>query len=56
MFQRGLIDIIGLALFWGPSFLFNKIALVDLDPLTLVSLRVGLAGLLLWLFLSLLIL
>ncbi|MBP6103904.1 MAG: DMT family transporter [Gammaproteobacteria bacterium] len=50
MFQRGLIDIIGLALFWGPSFLFNKIALVDLDPITLVSLRVGLAGLLLWLF------
>ncbi len=50
MFQRGLIDIIGLALFWGPSFLFNKIALVDVDPITLVSLRVGLAGLLLWLF------
>jgi drug/metabolite transporter (DMT)-like permease len=50
MFQRGLIDIIALALFWGPSFLFNKIALVDIDPMTLVSLRVGLAGLLLWLF------
>ncbi len=50
MFRRGLIDIIGLALFWGPSFLFNKIALMDLDPITLVSFRVGLGGFLLWLF------
>jgi drug/metabolite transporter (DMT)-like permease len=38
---------------WSPSFLFIKLALQDLPPMTIVSLRVGLAacilfGLLLW--------
>lgn len=50
MFQRGLIDIIALALFWGPSFLFNKIALADIDPITLVSFRAGVGATLLYLF------
>ncbi len=50
MFQRGLVDIIALALFWGPSFLFNKIALMDIEPITLVGFRVGFAGLMLGLF------
>lgn len=52
MFSRGLLNIITLALLIGPSFLFNKIALVDIEPLTVVSLRIGFAAILLALLLK----
>ncbi len=52
MLQRGLIDIIVLALLWGPSFLFNKIALIDMQPLTLVSLRMIIGALFLGIILK----
>ena len=37
--------LIALSILWGGSFLFAKIAVAELPPLTLVLLRVGLAGL-----------
>lgn len=37
-----------LALFWGPSFFFIKIAVEDIPPATLVALRVGTGTVLLW--------
>lgn len=51
--QKGLLDIFTLAALFGPSFLFIKIAVQDISPITLVSLRVGIAGLLLLLILKL---
>ncbi len=53
LFQKGLFDIIALALLWGPSFLFMKIAISDITPFSLISLRVGLAGLFLFVVLKL---
>ncbi len=41
-----------MALLWGPSFLFIKIAVQEFPPLTLVAGRVGLAALLLYLLLQ----
>ena len=41
MFQKGFLDIFILAMLWGPSFLFIKIALKDVQPLSLVCLRVA---------------
>lgn len=38
-----------LSVLWGGSFFFVEVALVDLKPLTLVTLRVGIAALTLWL-------
>ncbi|MBX3499560.1 MAG: DMT family transporter [Alphaproteobacteria bacterium] len=38
-----------LSVLWGGSFLFGKIALAELPPLTIVLARVGLAGAALWL-------
>lgn len=52
MMQKGLLDIFALAAFFGPSFLFNKIAVQHIEPITLVALRVGLGGFLLWLVLK----
>lgn len=40
-----------LSLLWGSSFLLAKIAVVDVQPLSLVLLRVGLAALALWIVL-----
>ncbi len=40
-----------LATLWGPSFLFIKVAVAEIPPLTMVTVRVGLAALLLYLFL-----
>lgn len=40
-----------LSLLWGSSFLFAKIAVAEVPPLTLVLLRVGLAAAALWLVL-----
>ena len=38
-----------LSIFWGGSFFFNEIAVMELPPLSLVALRVGLASICLWL-------
>lgn len=53
MLQKGFLDIFLLALLWGPSFLFIKIAIRDIAPLSLVSLRVGFGALLLFAVLKL---
>jgi drug/metabolite transporter (DMT)-like permease len=45
--RRPLFAFLLLSLVWGSSFLFIKIAVQDLSPLTLVSLRLGLGLLLL---------
>ena len=37
-----------LSLLWGGSFLFVGVAVKELPPLTLVTLRVGLAAAILW--------
>ncbi len=42
-----------LACLWGPSFLFIKIALVEIPPITLVLGRIGIAALVLYLLLKL---
>ena len=52
MFNRGLLNIMTLAFLLGPSFVFNKIALVDIEPVTVVSLRIGFAAVLLALLLK----
>lgn len=39
-----------LSLLWGGSFFFIEVAVSALPPLTLVALRVGLAALVLWVF------
>ncbi|HUF39841.1 MAG TPA: EamA family transporter [Anaerolineales bacterium] len=41
-----------LALLWGPSFLFIKIAVEQIPPLTLVAIRLGLAAVFLYLVLK----
>jgi len=41
--QRSLLEISILALLWGPSFLFIKIAVQEIAPLTLVAVRISLA-------------
>jgi drug/metabolite transporter (DMT)-like permease len=41
MLQKGFLDIFILAMLWGPSFLFIKIASKDVQPLSLVCLRVS---------------
>lgn len=40
--------LLALSLLWGASFLFNGIAVKALPPFTIVTLRVGLAALVLW--------
>lgn len=42
-----MLNILLLASLWGPSFLFTKIAMAEIAPLTFVSLRISLAALLL---------
>jgi drug/metabolite transporter (DMT)-like permease len=39
-----------LSVLWGGSFFFVEVALTELPPLTIVSLRVGIAAVALWLF------
>ncbi len=48
---RSFFWILFLAALWGPSFLFIKVAVAEIPPLTMVTLRVGLAFLLLYLIL-----
>jgi drug/metabolite transporter (DMT)-like permease len=48
---RNFLWLLFLAALWGPSFLFIKVAVEDIPPLTLMMGRVGLAGILLYLIL-----
>ena len=48
---RSFLWILFLAALWGPSFLFIKVAVAEIPPFTLVTFRVGLAFLLLYLIL-----
>ncbi len=48
---KNFLLLILLAALWGPSFLFIKVAVVEIPPLTLVLGRVGLAAVLLTVFL-----
>ena len=41
--------LVTLSVLWGGSFFFTEIALESLPPLTIVTLRVGLAAITLWL-------
>lgn len=50
---RSLCEIALLGLMWGPSFLFIKLGIEDLAPLTLVATRVTVGALLLYLMLRL---
>ncbi|MFM8454677.1 MAG: DMT family transporter [Gammaproteobacteria bacterium] len=46
-----ILEIFILAMLWGPSFLFTKIAVLDLEPISLVTLRVTIGCLLLFIVL-----
>ena len=45
---KNFLDILTLAMLWGPSFLFIKISVGDIPPLTLVAIRISLGALLLF--------
>ena len=45
MNRRHLAMLIGLALIWGASFMFIKVAVRELTPATLIMGRLGLAAL-----------
>ena len=49
--MRNFLWLLFLASLWGPSFLFIKVAVEDIPPLTLVVGRVGIAALLLYIVL-----
>lgn len=44
---KNLLLLLFLATLWGPSFLFIKIAVVEISPITLAALRIGLAAIVL---------
>lgn len=48
---KNLLLLIVLASLWGPSFLFIKIAVIEISPLQLAMLRIGLAAILINIFL-----
>lgn len=50
MKTKNLLLLIVLATVWGPSFLFIKVAIVEIEPITLAALRIGIAALLLNLY------
>jgi len=50
---RGFAWLLFLAALWGPSFLFIKVAVAEIPPMTIVLARVGLAAALLYLLLRL---
>lgn len=50
MQAKNLLLLIALATVWGPSFLFIKVAVEEIDPITLAALRIGIAALLLNLY------
>jgi len=47
---KNLLLLIALATLWGPSFLIIKVAIVEIEPITLAALRIGIAALLLNLY------
>lgn len=47
MKTKNLLLLIALATVWGPSFLFIKVAIVEIEPITLAAMRIGIAALLL---------
>ncbi|WP_434999261.1 DMT family transporter [Vibrio scophthalmi] len=49
MNARAWAMLLGLSLLWGGSFFFVGVAVQELPPLTIVTLRVGLAAITLWL-------
>lgn len=51
MKYKNLLLLIILASLWGPSFLFIKIAVVETSPLQLATLRIGIAAILINIFL-----
>lgn len=51
--HKALLEITLLAALFAPSFLFIKIAVQELSPITFIAIRVGLAGLLLYFILKL---
>jgi drug/metabolite transporter (DMT)-like permease len=51
-FHKGLLEILLLAMLWGPSYLFIKIAVSDIAPLTVVALRTFIGVLLLYVVLQ----
>lgn len=51
MKNSNLFLLVLLALLWGPSFLFIKIAVAEIPPLTLVAIRLTLAAVFLYVFL-----
>ncbi len=53
MKNKNLFWLLVLAALWGPSFLFIKVAVQDFPPLTLVSLRLGMAAVVLYAMLRL---
>jgi drug/metabolite transporter (DMT)-like permease len=53
MQTRNFVLLLFLASLWGPSFLFIKVAVVEIPPITLVLARVGIAAILLYLILRL---
>ena len=53
MKNRNVVLLLALASLWGPSFLFIKIAVGTIPPLTLVAIRLGLAAIFLAAFLRL---
>src|SRR6185295_13603898 len=48
---KNFLWLLFLAALWGPSFLFIKVAVAEIPPLTLVAGRVEIAGILLYLIL-----
>jgi len=50
MKAKNLLLLITLASVWGPSFLFIKVAIVEISPITLAAMRIGIAALLLNLY------
>lgn len=47
-----LLNLFCLAFLWGPSFLFIKIGVAEVPPITLVALRLGLSAVFLFVFLK----
>jgi drug/metabolite transporter (DMT)-like permease len=48
-----MLNILLLAMLWGPSFLFTKFCMTELSPLTVVTARLGISALVLFLILRL---
>lgn len=53
LFRKEVWEIFILAMFWGPSFLFSKIAVEDITPVTLAALRISIGAALLYVILKL---